>query len=134
MRTKHVMLVVALTAAGVTGIFGRSSAQAPLFKRTVLQKVDVSVPGREAVQAIAEFSPGGATGRHTHPGEEVSYVLEGTVRLDMDGKPPVTLKAGDAFFVEAGKIHAATNAGQAPARVLTTYVVQKDKPLTTPAP
>ena len=134
MRTKHVMLVVALTVAGVAGFLGPSSAQAPLFKRTVLQKVDLSAPGREAVQAIAEFMPGGTTGRHTHPGEEVSYVLEGTVRLDIDGKPPATLKAGDVFFIEAGKIHAATNSGTTLARIFATYIVQKDKPLTAPAP
>lgn len=128
MRTTHAMLVVALTVAGVSG-----QAQAQLFRRAVLQKVDVSVPGREVVQAIAEFSPGGTTGRHTHPGEEVSYVLEGTVRLDVEGKPPVTLKAGDTFFVDAGRVHVASSGGATLARVLATYVVEKGKPLSTPA-
>ena len=103
------------------------------FKRTPVQQGDLSVPGREVVQAVAEFQPGGTVGRHTHPGEEVAYVLEGTISLEQDGKPPVTLKAGQGFIIPAGTVHNATNTGSAQARVLATYVVEKGKPLATPA-
>ena len=71
----------------------------------------MSVQDRHAVQVLAEFGPGGATGKHTHPGEEVGYLLEGTLVLEVDGQPPRTLKAGDAFFVEPGKVHNGKNVG-----------------------
>jgi quercetin dioxygenase-like cupin family protein len=103
-----------------------------VFKRTVLQQADISVPGREAVTAVAEFPPGVAAGRHTHPGEEIGYVLEGQVLLEQDGKPAVTLKSGQAFLIPAGAIHNATNTGSGPARVLANYVVEKGKPMATP--
>ncbi len=87
-------------------------AAKPGFTRTVLQKVDSSAPGREAVQITAEFAAGVGTGRHTHPGEEVGYVLEGPFTFTIEGKPPVTLKTGDHFFVPAGTIHEGKNAGR----------------------
>jgi quercetin dioxygenase-like cupin family protein len=96
---------------------------------------DLSVPGREVVQVLAELpAPKGTTGRHTHPREEVSYVMDGTLTLEVDGAPARTLKAGDAFLIPAGKIHNATNPGAGSAKVLATYVVEKGKPLTTPVP
>ena len=124
-----------LTALVIVGAIAGVWAQAPAptFKRTVLQQVDISVPGREAVMALVEFQPGGTSGRHTHAGEEVGYILEGTFVLEQDGKPPVTLKAGGAFFIPAGTIHNATNQG-AGGKVLANYVVEKGKPLGTPAP
>ena len=73
--------------------------------------------------------PGAAFGRHTHPGEEIIYVLEGSLEYQVEGKPPVTLKAGDVFFVPAGTVHAARNVGSSPAAELATYVVEKGKPL-----
>ena len=81
-----------------------------------------------------EFNPGAGTPKHTHPGEEVGYILEGTVVMELEGKPPVTLKAGDVFFIPAGQVHAAKNAGTTPAKVLSTYIVEKGKPLATPVP
>ena len=85
-----------------------------------------------AVVARAEFAPGAAAGKHTHPGEELGYVLEGTLLLEVTGKPPVTLKAGDVFFVPAGVVHDSKNVGTGPAKVLATYVVEKGKPVATP--
>jgi len=123
---------VVLVAASCVGIVAVAGAQTG-FKRTPVQQGDLSVPGREVVQAIAEFQPGGTVGRHTHPGEEVGYVLEGTISLEQDGKAAVTLKAGQGFLIPAGTVHNATNAGSAQARVLATYVVEKGKPLATPA-
>jgi quercetin dioxygenase-like cupin family protein len=108
-------------------------AQQPAFKRTVLQQADISMPGREAVTAVAEFQPGAAAGRHTHPGEEIGYILEGQVWLEQDGKIPVTLKAGQTFLITPGTVHNATNTGSGTARVVATYLVEKGKPLATPA-
>ena len=119
-------------AIGAAGVVVSVWAQQPAFKRTVLQQTDISAPGREAVTAVAEFPGGVAAGRHTHPGEEIGYVLEGQVLLEQDGKPPVTLKAGQAFFIPAGTIHNATNTGSGTARVLANYVVEKGKPMATP--
>ena len=78
-----------------------------------------------------DFAPGAAFGKHTHPGEEIIYVLEGSLEYDIEGKPPVTLKAGDVFFVPAATVHAARNAGSSNAAELATYVVEKGKPVLT---
>jgi len=77
-----------------------------------------------------EFAPGASFPRHRHPGEEIIYVLEGTIEYDVDGKPPLTLKTGDVLFVPNGVVHAAKNVGTTPASELGTCVVQKGKPLT----
>jgi len=80
---------------------------------------------------IVELDPGVTSPRHTHPGEEIIYVLEGSLEYEVEGKPPVTLKAGDVLFVPAGAIHAAKNVGSGNAAELATYVVEKGKPLLT---
>ena len=108
-------------------------AQPAGLKRTVLQKADLSAPGREVVQAVAEVPPGAMAGRHTHPGEEVSYMLEGSATLYVDGQPPRVVKAGESFLIPAGVIHDA-KAGETGGKVLATYIVEKGKPLATPAP
>ena len=112
---------------------GSVLAQQPAFKRTVLQQSDISSPGREVVQAVADFEPRATPGRHTHPGEEIGYVLEGTFLIEQDGKAPVTLKAGGTFLIPAGTVHNATNTGAAGGKILATYIVEKGKPLATPA-
>jgi quercetin dioxygenase-like cupin family protein len=116
-------MAFALTAAGL--------AQQTGFKRTVLQQQKLSVAGREAVTAIAEFQPGGTVGAHTHPGEEIGYILEGTISLEQGGKT-VTLTAGQTFFIPNGQVHNATNKGTSVARVLANYVVESGKPVATP--
>lgn len=121
-----------LAGIAVVGLVVGVLAQQPTFKRTVLQQLDISMPGREAVTAVAEFQPGAAAGRHTHPGEEIGYILEGQVWLEQDGKIPVTLKAGQTFLIQPGTVHNATNTGSGTARVLATYLVEKGKPLATP--
>lgn len=110
-----------------------SNAQAPGFTRTLLQDQELSAHDRHAVVARAEFIPGGAAGRHTHPGEELGYIVEGTLELTIDGQPPKTLKAGDVFFVPAGVVHDGKNVGSGKAVVLATYVVEKGKPVATAA-
>jgi quercetin dioxygenase-like cupin family protein len=141
-----IVVVLALgtsVAFGVHGVpsgpAGSMSAQAAgtaptAVKRTILQKSDFSVPGREVVQALIEIPPGSRSGRHTHPGEEAGYILEGLLVLSVDGKAPATLKAGESFFIEAERVHDAKSEGPGPLKILGTYMVAKDKPLATPAP
>ena len=114
----------------LTGIV---AAQQPAFKRTVLQQADLSVPGREVSSAVAEFEPRATPGMHTHFGEEIGYVLEGTFLVEQAGKPSVTLQAGGSFLIPAGTVHNATNTGAGRGRILATYIVEKGKPLATPA-
>jgi quercetin dioxygenase-like cupin family protein len=129
------MTVRTATVIAATLVLGTIvAAQQPAFKRTVVQQADLSSPGREVIQAVAEFQPGATPGRHTHPGEEVGYVLEGTFSVEQGDKPAVTLKAGQGFVIPAGQIHNATNTGTGVAKILATYIVEKGKPLATPAP
>jgi quercetin dioxygenase-like cupin family protein len=120
-------------AVVVSGLAAGVRAQQTGFKRTVLQQVDISAPGREVVTAVAEFQPGASPGRHTHAGEEVGYVLEGSVVLEQEGKPNRTLRAAEAFLIPAGTAHNATNNSAAVAKLVATYIVEKGKPLATPA-
>jgi quercetin dioxygenase-like cupin family protein len=104
-------------------------AQQPGIKRTDLQRHDLSAPGREAVQVRVDFAPGVSFPKHTHPGDEIIYVLEGSLEYQVEGKPPVTLKRGDVLFIPAGTIHSAKNVGSGNGAELATYVVEKGKPL-----
>ena len=122
------------TGFAVFAITGAVLAQQAGFTRTALQTQDLSIPGKVVVQARAEFEPGVAAGRHTHPGEEMGYVIEGQLELLIDGQPPKIIKAGEVFFVPAGLVHDGKNTGTGKAKVLATYVVEKGKPVATPAP
>ena len=110
---------------------GAVPAQPPGIKRTDLMKYDLSVPGREVIQALVEIPPGGAAPRHSHPGEELVYVVEGVLEYALDGRPPVTLKAGDVLFIPYGAIHAVKYVGSGNAVDLATYFAEKGKPLFT---
>lgn len=99
------------------------------IKRTDLQRHDLSAPGREVVQVRVDFPPGVAFGKHSHPGEEIVYVIEGLLEYQVEGKPPVTLKAGEVLFIPAGGVHAVKNVGSVSAAELATYIVEKEKPL-----
>jgi quercetin dioxygenase-like cupin family protein len=103
-------------------------------KRTDLQTHDLSIPGREVVQQMSEIQPGVVIAKHTHPGEEVTVVLDGELLLEEAGKPSVTIQAGQAFTVPMGTVHGAKSTGRGPAKLLVTYIVEKGKPLRTPAP
>jgi len=124
--------VCALALASVPA--GALFAQNPGIQRTVVKRADVSVPGREAVVARVEIAPDARSGRHTHPGDEISYVLEGEGEILIEGQPPLKIKAGDGFVVPAGSRHDAHNTGAAPLKLVGVYVVDKGKPLATPAP
>jgi quercetin dioxygenase-like cupin family protein len=102
------------------------------IKRTDLQTHDLSIPGREVVQQMVELQPGAVVARHTHPGEEVSVVLEGELLLEIGGKPSVTMKAGQAFTVPMGAVHGVKSTGSTPAKLVATYIVEKGKPLRSP--
>ena len=125
---------VVVLAGVLTLAAGALYAQASGLTRTLVGKADVSVPGREAVVARVEVAPGAKAGRHTHPGDEISYVLEGEATLLVDGQPPRQVKAGESFVVPAGVVHDAHNNGTTAARLLGVYVVEKGQPLATPAP
>jgi quercetin dioxygenase-like cupin family protein len=108
-------------------------AQQSGIKRTLLLKRDLSIEGREVIMATAEIAPGQAAGRHTHHGEEVGYMLDGSAVLEIEGQPAINLKAGDSYAIEAGKIHDAKAVGDKAAKVLAVYIVEKGKPLAEPA-
>ena len=125
------IMAVAVLIVGIGLALHVARAQQPGTNRTDLQRHDLSVPGREVVQARVDFDRGAAFGKHTHPGEEIIYVLEGSLEYQVEGKPPMTLKAGDVLLIPAGTIHAAKNVGSGTAKELATYVVEKGKPLLT---
>jgi len=129
-KTTRIMAVaVLITTTGLA--LHVTQAQQVGVRRIDLQRHDLSVTGREVVQTIVELAPGTTAPRHTHPGEEIIYVLEGTWEYTVEGKPPVILKAGDVLFIPAGTIHSAKNVGAGRARELATYIVEKGKPLIT---
>jgi quercetin dioxygenase-like cupin family protein len=123
------MVAIAMLMAGCGVTLQVLQAQQPGITRTDLQQHDLSVPGREVVQVRVDFGPGVGFGRHTHPGEEIVYVLEGSLEYEVEGKPAVTLKAGSVLFIPAGTIHAAKNVGSGNGAELATYIVEKGKPL-----
>jgi quercetin dioxygenase-like cupin family protein len=127
MKTFNTLLAVFSIA--IFFIPGEAVAQQSGIIRTDLQRHDISVAGHEAIQVRVDFKPGAAFGMHMHPGEEIIYVLEGTLEYEIEGDRPVTLKAGDVLFVPAGKNHSARNPGNVNAAELATYIVEKGKPL-----
>jgi quercetin dioxygenase-like cupin family protein len=102
--------------------------QAPGLWRTDLQQHDSSIPGYAVIQNRVDIGPEAPVVRHKHPGEEVIYVLEGSLEYDLDGREPVTLGAGDVLTVPAETVHSVRNVGEGIAAELATYVVEKDKP------
>ena len=103
--------------------------QAPGLWRTDLQRQDLSVSGREVVQSRVDIGPEAPLVKHTHPGEEIIYILEGSLEYQIEGQPPTTFSAGGALTIPAGVVHAVRNVGSGNAAELATYVVEKGKPL-----
>jgi quercetin dioxygenase-like cupin family protein len=128
------LLTAGLVAVGFVAAASGLWAQNPGIKRTIVYTGDVSVPGREARIASVEIAPGARAGHHTHPGDEITYVIEGQGELLIDGQPPLKFKAGDGFVVKAGSKHDARNTGTQPVKLAAIYVVEKGKPLATPVP
>ena len=122
-------MIVAVLIVGSGLALHVTQARQTGIKRTDVLRRDLGVPGREVIQVRVDFAPGVAFGRHSHPGEEIACVLEGALEYQVEGKPPMTLKAGEALFIPAGTIHAAKNVGSGNGAELATYVVEKGKPL-----
>lgn len=129
---RKTLLCLSIAAAASVGA---ALAQTPPagIKRTPLQKIEFP-EGYNTVTGIAEVPPGGSAGRHTHPGIETGYVLEGEAELIIDGKEPLRLKAGDSYSIPAGVVHDAKTHGDKSLKVLGIYIVDKTKPLASPAP
>jgi quercetin dioxygenase-like cupin family protein len=124
------VVVLAIIAIFAQTLFSQNTG----IQRTILQRKDISVPGREAVVARVEIAPGGSSGRHTHPGEEITYVIEGEVEILVDGQPPLKVKAGESFIIPAGAKHDARNTGTQTLKMAGVYIVDKSQPMATPAP
>lgn len=127
-RKKITMLVIIILGLIALLIPSNAIAQQSGIKRTELQRHDLSAPGRESVQVRIDFEPGAAFGQHSHPGEELIYVIEGSLEYEVEGKS-VLLHAGEVLFIPAGTVHAARNNGDITGVELATYIVEKGKPI-----
>jgi quercetin dioxygenase-like cupin family protein len=123
------LISMAILIAGGISMSHDAQAQQPGTRRVELQRHDLSIPGREVVQLRVDFDPGASFPRHRHPGEEIIYVIEGSIEYAVEGAPTKTYKAGEALTVPAGVIHSAKNVGSGNAAELGTYIVEKGKPL-----
>jgi quercetin dioxygenase-like cupin family protein len=128
MKTVPIVLLAMLIVAGVL-VLEVTRAQQTGIKRTDLLRHDLSTAGREVVQVRVDFDAGAAFGKHTHPGEEIAYVIEGSLEYQLDGGPPVILRAGEVLYIPAGAVHSAKNVGSGNGAELATYIVEKGKPL-----
>jgi quercetin dioxygenase-like cupin family protein len=127
-RRLGICAAVILAVAAIGGA-GQSATNFHELQRRAIPGTDL-----EGVTTTVEIAPGATSARHSHPGEDFGYLIEGTIVLMVDGKPPLTVHAGETFFTERGKIHNARNIGTTPARAVDTYVIDKGKPGVTPAP
>jgi quercetin dioxygenase-like cupin family protein len=129
MKMIGILALVVLIVGGAF-VLNVTSAQQSGTKRTDLQRHNLSAPGREVIQVRVDFAPGYVAPMHTHPGEEIIYVIEGTLEYEIAGKKS-KVKAGDVLFVPAETPHTATNIGSDNGAELATYIVEKGKPLIT---
>lgn len=139
MRKIVLLTASTLALAAVTASVPQAQQPAPPItqgaaniKRTPVQKFDVPGTNLETVIAIAEIIPSVSIGRHTHPGIESAYVMDGELVVKIDGQPDKAVKPGDSWQVPVGAVHDAIS-GAKGAKVIVTYVVEKGKPLATPA-
>jgi quercetin dioxygenase-like cupin family protein len=130
-KTTRVIARIALALAS-TLVLPLTLAQQPGVHRTELQRHDMSIPGWEAVQVRIDIDPGMVVPNHRHPGEEIVYVLAGSLVYSLEGSPPVTLKAGGVLFIPKGVVHNVKNVGRDNASEVSTYIVEKGKPLAEP--
>jgi len=121
-----------IAGASILAMIVVCGAQKPSAKFTELQRHDLTVSNGEGVSMLIEIPVGGVSARHTHPGEDFGYVLEGTIVLQIDGYPPQTVKAGETFFTPRGHLHNARNIGKVTARAIDTYIIDKGKPVVIP--
>ncbi|MHC8286140.1 cupin domain-containing protein [Pseudomonas sp. XS1P51] len=135
-----VALAVSAAVAAFSGFSQAGEVKAPAeaapaknwqagLHRTDLLRKDLDVSGREVIQVRVDFEPGVTSPNHSHPGVEVAYVIDGTFEYQLEGQPPITLKAGDSLYIPAGTPHIAKNVGTSKASELATYIVKKGEPL-----
>lgn len=136
MTSTQLFLWATLAAACATTLCvaasGQSGLRPPGISRVDLQRHDLSIAGREAIQVRVEFQPGATAVKHKHPGEEIVYVLDGVLEYRLEGRPTVRLGAGDVIFIPRGTLHEVRNVGEGEASELATYVVDKGRPLVVP--
>ena len=125
------MKVLAIACVAMPAIVVSAFAQQPAIKRTVLRSIDFPA-GYTTVTAIVELAPGACTGRHTHPGIDSGYVLQGDFELKVDGKPDQTLKAGNSYETSPQTPHDGCSVSGN--KLVDTFVIEKGKPLASPAP
>ena len=131
--TKLGLAVLVGVAIGAAGVAGLQAQQAGAIKRALLQQVDLTgIPNKHAVLGTAEVPAGMMAGHHYHHGQEIGYVLEGTLELIVDGQPVQELKAGESHNIAAEKPHDAKPGGSGSVKVIAVYIVDKDKPLAEP--
>lgn len=128
MKASIIAIATTLVIGGAL-TFQAAQAQQVGTHRKELSRNNLSIPGWEEIQARVDLDPGVTAPKHKHPGEEIIYVIEGTIEYQLEGKPPVTLKAGDVLFIPLGVPHSAKNIGQTNAAELGTYIVPIGKPL-----
>lgn len=131
---RHGTIVAAALVAATSLVSLAARSEEPRLgdiRRTHLMKEALSVPGREVVQVRVDFPPGVVAVRHSHPGEELVYLIKGELEYRLDGRPPVILKAGDVLLIPHGIHHAVKNVGSGNAAELATYIVETGKPLLT---
>lgn len=128
MKTTRIVLAAFLVGSSVM-LHAAFADQPDGVLRAELQRQDLVVPGREVVQVRVELEPGVDFACHKHPGDEIIYVLEGTFEYQVEGRPPITLSAGQVLFIPSGVTHSARNVGDGKAAELATYIVEIGKPL-----
>jgi len=142
MLRKSIIIAIAALAVGGVAVAQQMAppggqmappAAAPGIKRTVMQKFDVPAGERETVSALVELPPSTDAAKHTHPGPETGYIVEGEITLNVDGQPGKLLKVGDSYYVPAGTPHSGRS-GASGVKFVGIYIVEKGKPLASPAP
>lgn len=136
MRIRFTLLAAGLVLVVAAGAAHAQATAAPpaALQRTILQQRTLTAAGRDGVQAFVELAAGAIAPRHTHAGEELGYILEGTGVIEVAGLPPQSVKPGDSFFIPANSPHLVRNTGAVTIKLVATYVVETGKPLATPAP
>ena len=129
------LALAALAALAAGGLAQPAAAQQP----TAIQRIELAKqmfpPDKYATFIyMVVVQPGGIVARHTHPGIEMGYTLEGDAVLTVEGQPDLKMTPGVTYSVPPGAIHGAKNTGDKPIKIVATFVVEKDKPLATPAP
>ena len=130
MRKTLTIVITALAAGAISGTaFAQAQPTSQSSMRKNLQNHALHNTDREVFQSEVSLEPGAKFPRHSHPGEEFIYVLKGTWEYQLDGQPPVTVKAGEALFIPYGAVHSAKNIGTETGIELATHVIEKGKPL-----